>query len=115
VSADLTPEALALHTRKRLEWLDAKGDAENGTYQRIAQIIRGHQAALDEARAEVADLRADLALTSRVQAARYRIERDAAEARLAAVRALHEDDDGWCAYDGSDYPCATIRALDGAT
>jgi uncharacterized small protein (DUF1192 family) len=53
-------------------------------------------------------------------------QRDAVEARLAAVRALHtptSDGGGWCSEcrTGDEhnvylpYPCATVRALDGAS
>ena len=75
-------------------------------------------AALTEARAEVERL--TLLLSRRGEAwDRQHARAEAAEARIAAVRALHYLSSGssapTCSECGEVYPCATVRAMDGAT
>ena len=33
------------------------------------------------------------------------------KATLARIADLHREDDGWCAEDGFDWPCRTVRAV----
>lgn len=77
--------------------------------------VRALIAALTEARANIAHLRG----MGREDTAWNEMKRrgDAAEARLAAVRALHgdHDQDGHCDECGERRPCTTVRALDGAS
>ena len=118
---DLTPEALADLDAKAAAVVDAE---THRAFTRAASpdVVRALIAALAEARAEVERLRCehcgrlDCDWIGDITRARA----DAAEARLAAVRALHcavpvpgDDDDGECDQCGQDYPCATVRALDG--
>ena len=55
----------------------------------------------------------------RLNAANAPAERDRYRRQVEAVRALHADDYGFCSFCGDNYgsapyPCATVRALDGA-
>ena len=83
--------------------------------------------------AEYAKAHPDTTVRETRKAGKWRRRAEAAEAKLDAVRALHEADDPWCpcghvAHDpnrcpdpmvtcaacGDDSPCPTIRAIDSA-
>lgn len=69
----------------------------------------------DEARAEVERLTREQDTVTFLRAGSIIRERDAAEARLAAVRALHQPN-SWADHlceCGQPEPCATARAMDG--
>lgn len=124
--------------RLSAEARDALLDAERrwGNHQDVCVMASLDRETLETERgvAEARALRAEAdaaGLTEELEAAearaevfnRKRVEREelqaAAEARLAAVRALHADDGtGHCRFCGDNcgnapYPCATVRALDG--
>ena len=104
----------------------AISDDDNAAFLAAADpsTVRALLAALTEARAEVAAFQAwkdESAWVAEVM--RVRGERNAAEARLAAVRALHQETFGYgnggvvysrhrCTCEQT-WPCATVRAIEG--
>lgn len=85
---------------------------DDGTYPEAPPV----PTPLEEAQATVESLRYQI---RRAREALATDEPDTADAAIARVRALHQQESGLCAHctreDGVPYPCPTIRAIDGST
>jgi hypothetical protein len=91
---------LALHTRKHLEWLDAKGDAESGVYANIAKIIRARGQSLVKIQADWVEMEAERdGVLEELARATAEIER--LRGRLPRVMSAPEDRCSFTGFTGS--------------